>query len=126
MASNTTTQTAPVDIDQDELESARSDSSQVSFVDDYEDLPAGGPVSHAHIIDLKELGTRIDKRDHTKLQDAVVTTLFSVSLDTLRSFLNPATHTFKAIFGKRDLQLVIWRKGLEVFVRCFALLQSIY
>ena len=51
-----------------------------------------------------------------KLQDAIVTTLFCVSPDTLKFFLSPTVNTFKAIFGKKDMQLVVWRKGLEVFV----------
>jgi hypothetical protein len=34
----------------------------------------------------------------------------------LKSFLSPTVNTVKAVFGKKDVQLVIWRKGLEVLV----------
>jgi hypothetical protein len=96
--------------------SASSDSSQVSYTDDFETMPSNGPASHAHIIDLGEYATVVKEEGALKLQDAVVTTLFNVSPATLKSFVRPTVNTFKAVFGKKDVQLVIWRKGLEVFV----------
>lgn len=53
------------------------------------------------------------------LQQAVLKTLQNVSTDTLTSFLSPTTNTLKVVL-KSDKQLVIWRKGLEVFVSAFA------
>lgn len=91
-------------------------SSSLSFTDAYEHLPANGPAEHAHIINLGEYASCTMEERMIKLQDAVVTTLYNVSLDALRSFLSPTVHTFKAVFGKRDMQLVVWRKGLEVLV----------
>jgi hypothetical protein len=97
-------------------ESAGSEASQVSFKDDFETLPSSGPASHAHIIDIGEYAIRTKEDGALKLQDAIVTALFSVSPDTLKSFVSPTVNSFKAVFGKKDVQLVIWRKGLEVFV----------
>jgi hypothetical protein len=54
-----------------------------------------------------------------QLQQAVLKTLQNISTDTLTSFMSPTTNTFKAVL-KGDKQLVIWRKGLEVFVSVFA------
>ncbi|KAH4939142.1 hypothetical protein HBI79_047080 [Parastagonospora nodorum] len=96
--------------------SIRSDSSQISYTDDYKTLPSSGPDSHAHIIDLSYYAELAKENGMIKLQDAIVTTLFSASPETLASFLSPTVNTFKAVFGKKDVQLVIWRKGLEVFV----------
>ncbi|KNG49414.1 hypothetical protein DDE82_002584 [Stemphylium lycopersici] len=97
--------------------SGKSDSSSLSYTDDFATLPSSGATSHAHILDLSE---RVSlKGDALKLQDAIVTTLFQLSPDTLKSFLGPTVNTFKAVFGKKDVQLVIWRKGLEVFVGTF-------
>jgi hypothetical protein len=105
-----------MDINSDHSPSVKSDTSSIFFKDDYATLPSTGHLSHAHIVDLEE-GVDLAKDDGMfKLQDAVVTTLFNVSPDTLRSFLSPTVNAFKAIFGKKDTQLVIWRKGLEVFV----------
>lgn len=106
----------PMDIDSDHSASVKSNSSQVSYIDDYESLPASGPTSHAHIIDLREHVSLVKEVGTVKLQDAIVTTLFNAAPDTLESFLRPTVSTFKAIFGKKDIQLVIWRKGLEVLV----------
>ncbi|KAF1841917.1 uncharacterized protein K460DRAFT_358609 [Cucurbitaria berberidis CBS 394.84] len=108
-----------MDIDRDESPSVKSDTSHVSFTNDCESLPASGPVSHAHIINIGEYTSCIKEEGAIKLQDAVVTTLFNVSPDTLMSFLSPTVNTFKAIFGKGDTQLVVWRKGLEVFIGTF-------
>jgi hypothetical protein len=96
--------------------SSGSDTSQISYTDDFETLPSSGPNSHAHIIDLGEYATSMKEDGALKLQDAVVTTLFNVSPATLKSFVSPTVNTFKAVFGKKDVQMVIWRKGLEVFV----------
>lgn len=96
--------------------SVRNDSSQVSYTNDYKTLPSSGSDSHAHIIDLGYFAEIAKEDGMIKLQDAIVTTLFRVSPETLASFLSPTVNTFKAVFGKKDVQLVIWRKGLEVFV----------
>lgn len=105
-----------MDIDSDHSASDHSDTSQVSYTDAYESLPSSGPATHAHIVDLGEYIDHRKENGTLKLQDAVVTTLYSISPDTLKSFLSPTVSTFKAVFGKKDVQLVIWRKGLEVLV----------
>jgi hypothetical protein len=97
-------------------DSAGSEGSHVSYTDDFETLPSSGPVSHAHIIDVGEYATCTKEDGAFKLQDAIVTALFSLSPDTLRLFVSPTVNSFKAVFGKKDVQLLIWRKGLEVFV----------
>lgn len=128
----THTDTVPMDIDFGKLptaidtnncpvspgksDSGDSDKSTLSYTDDFETLPSSGPTSHAHIIDLREYATSMKVEGILKLQDAIATTLFNVSLATLRSFVNPTVNAFKAVFGTKDVQLVIWRKGLEVFV----------
>jgi hypothetical protein len=96
--------------------SIRSDSSNVSFVDEYESLPSNGPTKHAHLIELGENAEVVKDDGMLQLQDAVATTLHKASLDMLNSFLSPTVNTIKVVFGKKDVQLVIWRKGLEVFV----------
>ncbi|CAN9085934.1 unnamed protein product [Alternaria alternata] len=131
----THTDTGPMDIDFDKLptaidtiqcpespeksDSGDSDKSTLSYTDDFETLPSSGPTSHAHIIDLEEYATSMKEEETLKLQDAIVTTLFNVSLAILRSFVNPTVNAFKAVFGTKDVQLVIWRKGLEVFIGTF-------
>jgi len=102
--------------------SIRSTSSQISYTDDYKTLPSSGADSHAHIIDLGYFAELSKEDGMIKLQDAVVTALFKASPETLASFLSPTVNTFKAVFGKKDVQLVIWRKGLEVFVSGRALM----
>jgi hypothetical protein len=96
--------------------SGKSCSSNISYTDDFETLPSSGPTSHAHILDLGEYAASMKEEGALKLQDAIVTTLYNVSPETLKSFVSPTVNTFKAVFGKKDTQLVIWRKGLEVFV----------
>jgi hypothetical protein len=118
------TMTTPIDInimdvDTDHSSSGISDTSQVSFVNEYETLPASGPSSHAHIIDLGDYAENAKDDGMIKLQDAIVTILFCTSAETLKTFLSPTVNTFRAIFGKKGVQLVIWRKGLEVFVSGF-------
>ncbi|KAH9871799.1 hypothetical protein J1614_006056 [Plenodomus biglobosus] len=108
-----------MEIDSDTCPSMKSDTSQLSYTNDYVTLPANGPASHAHIIDLGENLACITQDGTVKLQDAIVTALFSLSPNTLRSFMNPTVNQFKAIFGKKDIRLVIWRKGLEVFIGTF-------
>jgi hypothetical protein len=115
------TETMAMDIDSDNSASVRSDSSQTLYTDDYESLPSNGPDSHAHIVDLIEYADLVKEVGTVKLQDAVVTTLHNVSPTTLRAFLSPTVNTFRAILGKKDVQLVVWRKGLEVFVSVYAL-----
>lgn len=105
-----------MDIDSDHSASDHSNSSHVSYTNDYETLPSSGPATHAHIVDLGDYIGRCKENGMIKLQDAIVTTLYNISADTLKSFLSPTVHTFKAVFGKKDIQLVIWRKGLEVLV----------
>jgi hypothetical protein len=112
----THTDTGAMDVDSDTAASIQSDSSQVSFVDEYETLPSNGPRNHAHVIDLGEYTEAIKDYGMLQLQDAVATTLYKISPETLRSFLSPTVNTIKLVFGKKDVQLVIWRKGLEVFV----------
>jgi hypothetical protein len=108
--------TMAMDVDSDHDASVKSDSSQLSYTSDFENLPATGPVGHAHIIDLGEYAQRAKEEGVVKLQDVIVTTLFNVAPDALRTFLDPKVNTFKAIFGKKDVQLVLWRKGVEVLV----------
>lgn len=108
--------TTAMDINRNRLSSVKSDSSQASYTDDFETLPANGHVNHAHIINLNEYATNGGDQGTAMLQDAVVTTLYHVSPETLQAFVSPTVNTFKAMFGKKDTQLVIWRKGLEVFV----------
>ncbi|RYN68852.1 hypothetical protein AA0118_g1040 [Alternaria tenuissima] len=131
----THTDTGPMDIDFDKLptaidtiqcpespeksDSGDSDKSTLSYTDDFETLPSSGPTSHAHIIDLEEYATSMKEEETLKLQDAIVTTLFNVSLATLRSFVNPTVNAFKAVFGTKDVPFVIWRKGLEVLIGTF-------
>ncbi|KAH8732344.1 hypothetical protein GQ44DRAFT_602345 [Phaeosphaeriaceae sp. PMI808] len=103
-------------IDSDRSPSIKNGTSQTHFVDEYATLPASGPTDHAHIINLNEYSYITKDDELVKLQDAIVTTLYNVSPGTLKSFLSPTVNTFKCVFGKKDMQLVIWRKGLEVFV----------
>jgi hypothetical protein len=105
-----------MDVDSDHSDSIQSNASHVSYVDDYETLPSNGSNSHAHIVDLGDYADLVKEYDMIKLQDAVVTNLYNTSPDTLKSFLSPTVNTMKAVFGKKDVQLLIWRKGLEVFV----------
>jgi hypothetical protein len=108
-----------MDIDSDpSSHSIQSNASHIiiSYVDDYENLPSSGPTSHAHIVDLSEYADIVKEDGMVKLQDAVVTTLYNTSPDILKSFLSPTVNTIKAVYAKKDVQLVIWRKGLEVFV----------
>ncbi|KAI4626391.1 uncharacterized protein J4E87_004893 [Alternaria ethzedia] len=100
-------------------DSGKSDDSTSSYTDDFETLPSSGPASHAHILDLGEYAASMKEDGALKLQDAVVTALYNVSPATLKSFVSPTVNTFKAVFGKKDVQLVIWRKGLEVFIGTF-------
>jgi hypothetical protein len=108
--------TGAMNVDSDTAASTQSDSSQVSFINEYESLPSNGPRNHAHVIDLGEYADLVKDDGMLRLQDAVATTLYNVSPETLKSFLSPIVNTTKVIFGKKDVQLVIWRKGLEVFV----------
>ncbi|KAI4619664.1 hypothetical protein J4E83_005519 [Alternaria metachromatica] len=100
-------------------DSGKSDSSTLSYTDDFETLPSSGPTSHAHILDLDEYAAFMKEDGALKLQDAVVTALFNISAETLKAFVSPTVNTFKVVFGKKDVQLVIWRKGLEVFIGTF-------
>ncbi|KAH7400759.1 hypothetical protein DE146DRAFT_717593 [Phaeosphaeria sp. MPI-PUGE-AT-0046c] len=108
-----------MDIDSDYSASDQSDSSQISYIDDYENLPSTGRAMHAHVVDLGEYKEHGKEKAMLKLQDAIVTTLYNISPDVLKSFLSPTVNTFKAVFGKKDVQLVIWRKGVEVLVGTF-------
>ncbi|KAJ4377854.1 hypothetical protein N0V83_000684 [Neocucurbitaria cava] len=108
-------ETTVMDLDDDSMNLP----SVTSFSNEYENLPAGGPVSHAHIINLDEYAGCIRETGAVQLQDAVVTTLFKTSPDTLKSFLDPTVNSFKAVFGTDDMQLVVWRKGVEVLIGKF-------
>jgi hypothetical protein len=92
---------------------------QIPFIDAFECLPSSGYKKQAHIIDTDAFAQYAEKEGTLQLQDAVVTTLYLASPETLKSFLCPTVHIFKAIFksNRGDKQLVIWRKGIEVFVR---------
>jgi hypothetical protein len=73
-----------MDIDSDNASpvrasSIRSDSSNVSFVDEYESLPSSGPTKHAHLIDLGEYAEVVKDDGMLQLQDAVATTLYKAS-----------------------------------------------
>jgi hypothetical protein len=48
-----------MDVDSDTTASIQSDSSQVSFVDEYESLPSNGPRNYAHVIELGEYAEAI-------------------------------------------------------------------
>ncbi|KAH7380784.1 hypothetical protein BKA66DRAFT_419484 [Pyrenochaeta sp. MPI-SDFR-AT-0127] len=114
-----------MDIDHTQSPPVYIDSAQLPFTDAYENLPANGPVAHARIIDLCDFISGTKQEGTIKLQDAVVTTLYNVSPDALKSFLSPTVNIFKAVFGKQDTQLVVWRKGLEVFIGLFEHLKSL-
>ncbi|KAF1921127.1 hypothetical protein BDU57DRAFT_488548 [Ampelomyces quisqualis] len=100
--------------------SATSTSSTISYTDSYARLPSRGPSTHAHIIDVGDYNAN-GVTGLLRLQDAAVTTLHNMSAEILETFLSPTINTFKAVFGKKDLQLVIWRKGLEVLVSAAAM-----
>ncbi|EUC47133.1 hypothetical protein COCMIDRAFT_50746, partial [Bipolaris oryzae ATCC 44560] len=76
-------------------------------------LPPTTPATHAHIINLQS------PPPTPTLQDTLVTTLYHTSPATLSHFLDPTVHTFKQVLGKSDIKLVIWRKGVEVFIGMF-------
>lgn len=98
--------------------SIESTTSNNSFTDDYETLPADGPIAHAHILAVSSPTFPSLPSSSLHLQDALVTTLFHASPLHLERFLDPTVNTFKIIFKRKDdTQLVIWRKGIEVFVR---------
>lgn len=98
--------------------STKSDKSSLPFTNAFSRLPPTGHEKNAHIIDMTALARTDEEESSVQLQDAVATTLYFASPDILRSFLSPTVHIFKAIFKreKGDKQLVIWRKGIEVFV----------
>lgn len=96
-----------------------SKKTQTHFVDDYGRLPLSGHSTQAHVIDMEESARcSLTEEGSIQLQNAIATTLFNVSPETLKSFLSPTVNNFKAIFkpNKSDKHLVIWRKGIEVFV----------
>ncbi|RMZ71687.1 hypothetical protein GMOD_00006829 [Pyrenophora seminiperda CCB06] len=104
--------------DSTQRESTKSDRGTPFYTDAFPTLPSTGPPTHAHILNLNNYASSA-KQVTIKLQDAIATTLFNISPATLEDFVNPTVNTFKAIFGKKDVQLVIWRKGIEVFVYRF-------
>jgi len=79
-------------------DSGNSDDSTFSYTDDFATLQSSGATSYAHILDLGEYAAI--KEDAFKLQDAIVATLFQLSLETLKPFLSPTVHTFKAVWQK--------------------------
>lgn len=48
-----------MDLLRDDSPSQDSQSSQISYTNDFETLPADGPASHAHIIDIGEDAARV-------------------------------------------------------------------
>lgn len=104
------------DVKLDRCASLQINSNHISFTSDFATLPANSPAAHAHIIDLDGYEGCIKEEGMIRLQDAVVTTLFKVAPEALKSFLSPTVHNYKVIFGKRGTQLVVWRKGPEVLV----------
>lgn len=87
-------------------------------VDSLESLPPNSFKQQAHNIDLDVFIKCNEQEGVVELRNAVATTLQLVSAEMLRSFFSPTVHTFKVIFkGDPDSKrLVIWRKGIEVFV----------
>ncbi|KAJ4310624.1 hypothetical protein N0V94_008354 [Neodidymelliopsis sp. IMI 364377] len=137
-ASNTTT---PMDIDRNTSPSIKSETpssatksdstlpsspppyhkDHLPFLNTFASLPPTGSSKAAHILDLSALPASQQENDQEhaiKLQDAVATTLHLLSPSTLKQFLNPSIHIFKAVF-KGANQLVIWRKGIEVLIGTF-------
>ncbi|KAF1355624.1 hypothetical protein EJ07DRAFT_168105 [Lizonia empirigonia] len=101
--------------------STKSDKSSLPFTNAFPRLPPTGHEKNAHIIDMTALARTDEQEGSIQLQDAVATALYLASPDTLRSFLSSTMHVFKAIFKreKGDKQLVIWPKGIEVFIGTF-------
>jgi hypothetical protein len=98
---STTIEPIAVDVESDNSESVKSDSSHLSYTNDYENLPSNGPRSHAHIVDLGEYADVVKDKDMVKLQDAIVTTLYNVSPDMLEYFLNPTVNTLRPPSARR-------------------------
>ncbi|KAF2111842.1 hypothetical protein BDV96DRAFT_451225, partial [Lophiotrema nucula] len=102
------------------------------FTDEFDGLPSTAPVNHAHIIDIETIGSDEcnDFSGSVKIWDAVATMLFRISPETLKDFLNPEVKAFKLVQKSKhpssDTQLVIWRKGNEVFVGQFVDLSEEY
>lgn len=57
-----------------------------------------------------------DESKSNGLQDAVISVLSKTPNAALSQFFKPTTTTFKSVYRNKDLKLVIWRKGIEVFV----------
>ncbi|KAJ6194446.1 hypothetical protein J3E72DRAFT_199846 [Bipolaris maydis] len=92
---------------------ATSNPNTKNYTTAFPTLPPATPQTHAHILNL------LSPPAHPTLQDTLVTTLYHASPSTLSRFLDPTVHTFKQVLGKGDIKLVIWRKGVEVFIGMF-------
>ncbi|KAF2188034.1 hypothetical protein K469DRAFT_477822, partial [Zopfia rhizophila CBS 207.26] len=93
----------------------------LKFTNHFEALPSDGPDNHAHIVDVPAFKDVMDEGERDiKVWDAVATMLFKISPDTLKTFLNPLTKTFKLVHKSKytvwSTRLVIWKKEQEVFV----------
>jgi hypothetical protein len=90
------------------------------FTDEYKALPADGPASHPHIVDVEEFkGAEI--LPPAKVWDAIATMLFKISPDTLKKFLDPTVKEFKLVTKETAhtgfyADLVIWKRGQSVVV----------
>ena len=96
----------------------KSIKSQTPYIDTFDLLPSTGYEKQAHIIDIDAFAECTEQKGTLQMLHAVATVLYLASPETLKSFLSPTVHAFKAIFkgGRGDAQLVVWRKGIEVFV----------
>jgi hypothetical protein len=85
------------------------------FSDDFENIPANGPETHAHVID----GSVNEEVNYGKVTiwDTVGTMLYKISPETLQRFLNPQYNSFKLLNNRSArMSLLIWRKGAGVLV----------
>jgi hypothetical protein len=90
----------------------------VRFNAQFDRLPANAPAGHAHIIDL-DAYTPNEYEDDVELHDAVVTTLFNISKDTLEQLLDPRVATFQLLQEfefDSYARLIVWRQGSQILV----------
>ena len=87
----------------------------VQFFNTFAALPAIAPANHAHIIDFGKTGT-----SPAMLQDAVVTLLYSISPETLTTFLKPDITSFRLLQKHKDPKQadksIVMKKGSKVLV----------
>lgn len=96
-------------------DTVKSETTQPSSIDE-PDFPSSPLQKHTGVLPFAKY-RKPEHDDVYQLQEAVATTLFNTSPDTLISFVDPMIGTFKAVF-KGEKQLVIWRKGNAGFVGC--------